>query len=113
MVLQLLYKTAEWQALAKLGMHTDSTLNLLEVATRELGWLMRQFCDKTSDEFNTVELPSETSGGASSKKKKLNLNTYKFHSLGDYVVTICFFGTTNSYSTQVVNLAIRHTILYV
>lgn len=117
MVLRLLYKTAEWQALAKLRMHTDSTLDLLEAATRELGRLMRHFRDKTSDEFDTLELPGETStkkrGASSSKKKKLNLNTYKFHSLGDYVATIRLFGTTDSYSTQVVSSLICHTVFYV
>ena len=40
MLLQLLYKTAEWHALAKLRMHTDSTLNLLDLVTREFGCLM-------------------------------------------------------------------------
>ena len=107
MLLRLLYKTSEWHALAKLRMHTDSTLRLLEAVTREFGYLMRQFRDKTSDEFNTVELPRETSAQKgrmhSSKKKKLNLNTYKFHALGDYVATIRLFGTTDSYSTQVVS----------
>lgn len=107
MVLRLLYKAAEWHALAKLRMHTDSTLDVLEAVTREFGRLMRQFRDKTSDEFDTRELPRETGsrreGTRSSKKKKLNLNTYKFHALGDYVATIRLFGTTDSYSTQVVS----------
>jgi hypothetical protein len=107
MVLRLLYKTAEWHALAKLRLHTDSTLDLLEVVTREFGRLMRKFRDKTSDKFDTMELPQEAGarkGGAhSSKKKKLNLNTYKFHALGDYVATIRLFGTTDSYSTQLVS----------
>jgi len=104
MVLRLLYKAAEWHALAKLRLHTDSTLSLLEAVTREFGRLMRQFRDKTSDEFDTVDLPRETSarkGGA--RLKKLNLNTYKFHALGDYVATIRLFGTTDSYSTQLVS----------
>ena len=112
MVLRLLYKAAEWHALAKLRMHTDSTLGLLEVTTREFGQLMRQFRDRTSDEFNTVELPrkkgTKKGGGHSSKKKTLNLNTYKFHSLGDYVKTIRLFGTTDSYSTQVVSPLVNH-----
>ena len=114
-LLRLLYKAAEWHALAKLQMHTDSTLDLLEAITREFGCLMRQFRDETSDEFNTTEVPCETSarkGGArSSKKKKLNLNTYKFHALGDYVSTIRLFGTTDSYSTQVVSPIRLHSIV--
>lgn len=107
MLLRLLYKAAEWHALAKLRLHTESTLNLLEMVTKELGRLMRQFRDKSSDEYNTVELPCgadarNTRSSSSSKKKKLNLNTYKFHALADYVTTIRLFGTTDSYSTLIV-----------
>jgi hypothetical protein len=36
------------------------------------------------------------------KKKLFNLFTYKLHALGDYVSTIHLFGTTYSYSTQIV-----------
>jgi len=36
--------------------------------------------------------------------KKLNLRTYKFHSLGDYHYTIRRFGTIDLYSTQPVSL---------
>ena len=34
----------------------------------------------------------------------LNLFTYKFHALGDYVRTIRLFGGTDSYSTQLVGI---------
>ena len=116
MLLRLLYKAAEWQALAKLRMHTDSTLNLLTAITREFGRLMRQFRDETSNKFHTVEFPRETGarkgGERSSKQKKLNLNTYKFHSLGDYVAAIRRFGTTDSYSTQVVSPVFCRPIIY-
>jgi len=113
MLLRLLYKAAEWHALAKLRMHTDSTLDILEAVTREFGRLARQFRDKTSDEFHTVELPRETGakkGAGRSSKKTLNLNTYKFHALGDYVATIRLFGTTDSYSTQVVCSSSDHNV---
>ena len=116
MLLRLLYKAAEWQALAKLRMHTDSTLELLTAVTREFGRLMRQFRDETSKKFHTIEFPRETAarkgGERSSKEKKLNLNTYKFHSLGDYVAAIRRFGTTDSYSTQVVSPVFYHPIVY-
>lgn len=106
MLLRLLYKAAEWHALAKLRLHTETTLDLLEAVTKEFGYLMRQFRDKTSDEFNTVELPrgadARKGGSRSSKKKVLNLNTYKFHALADYVAAIRLFGTTDSYSTLLV-----------
>lgn len=36
-------------------------------------------------------------------RKTLNLNTYKDHSLGDYVETIRQYGTVDSYSTESVN----------
>ena len=100
MLLRLLYKAAEWHMLAKLRMHTDSTLSILEAVTREFGCLMQQFRNETLVKFHTVQLPHETStrkGGAHSSKKLLNLNTYKFHALGDYVRNICLFGTTDSY----------------
>jgi hypothetical protein len=37
------------------------------------------------------------------KQKVYNLFTYKLHALGDYVKNIRMFGTTDSYSTQVVS----------
>jgi len=37
-----------------------------------------------------------------SREKTFNLNTYKFHALGDYAATIRQFGTTDSYSTEMV-----------
>ena len=36
------------------------------------------------------------------RRKTFNLNTYKFHSYGDYVATIRKYGTTDSYSTELV-----------
>ena len=35
--------------------------------------------------------------------KKLNINTSKAHSLGDYARTICQLGTTDSYSNVIVS----------
>jgi hypothetical protein len=104
MLMQLLYRAAEWHALAKLRMHTRTTLDLLEKCTVYLGELMRKFRDATFLEFNTVALPREArkSSSPNKKKKPLNLNTYKFHSLGDYVRTIQLFGCTDSFSTQLV-----------
>jgi len=105
MLMQLLYRAAEWHALAKLRMHTRVTLDLLEKCTANLGQLMRKFRDVTFAEYNTVALPREARKLPSSgrKRKPLNLNTYKFHSLGDYVGTIELFGCTDSFSTQLVS----------
>jgi hypothetical protein len=60
-LMKLLYRTAEWHALAKLRMHTNSTLEHLRRLTKEFGSLMRQFRDHTCSQFNTVDLPHEVS----------------------------------------------------
>jgi len=66
---------------------------------------MRRFRDITFADFNTVALPKESRKSPSSgrKKRRLNLNTYKFHSLEDYVRTIKLFGCTDSFSAQLVS----------
>jgi len=46
---------------------------------------------------------SSSSGGR--RQKIFNLFTVKLHFLGDYVRHIRLFGTTDSYSTQLVSLA--------
>lgn len=106
MLMQLLYRAAEWHALAKLRMHTSTTLDLLEKCTVHFGQLMRKFRDVTFIEFNTVALPREARKASSTGKKRkgLNLNTYKFHSLGDYVRAIKLFGCTDSFSTQLASV---------
>jgi len=58
--MKLLYRTAEWHALAKLRMHSDTSLSLLEELTTEFGDLLRKFRDLTCSKFSTVELPRET-----------------------------------------------------
>jgi hypothetical protein len=121
MVMTLLYRTAEWHGFAKLRLHTESTLQHLEGLTAELGKIMRNFRDTTQSAFATFELPKETgarqrrqksgkgkekaaTGSASGRKpKNLNLFTYKWHALGDYVRAIRLFGGTDGFSTQVVS----------
>jgi hypothetical protein len=173
-LMKLLYRTAEWHALAKARMHTDSSLTLLENLTIEFGQLMRNFRDLTCSQFATKELPREAaarvrrqaqrkvaankntppsnsvppaslapnntsanSGNISNpttstpqtapsepddssvpkgkqkqpKLKTLNIFTYKFHALGDYVRSIRVFGTTDSYSTQLVNSSLHSALL--
>jgi hypothetical protein len=128
--LTLLYRLAEWHALAKLQMHTEHTLEYLDKTTTKLGHELRSFRGWTQAAYSCQELPreidarsrrrqrkpkqnsKETSGGQSAtrsnerakpKTKTFNLFIYKFHALGDYVQTIHLFGTTDSYSTQIVN----------
>ena len=120
-VWNILFRPVHWHALAKLRLHTDESLALLDEVTCLLDWQLRRFQDFTCRGFNMLELPSETAArwrrkngqfntsntaarniyGA--RSKSFNLNTYKLHALGDYVSTIRLFGTTDSYTTQVVS----------
>jgi hypothetical protein len=121
----LLFTLASWHGLAKLRMHTDATLECLDKLTTKLGQAIRKFSSVTCQAFVTHELPREFAAcacrqakqnngkeaGASStsritttaKLKQFNLSTPKLHFLGDYVSTIKYFGTTDSYSTQAVS----------
>jgi hypothetical protein len=104
----------------------DATLDILSPVTTSLGNSLRTFEEKTCTAYDTRELEREQAAwqrrqeksatnvasesrrpaapnNNARKQKKLNLGTYKFHTLGDYVDTIRRFGTTDSYSTQPVS----------
>jgi hypothetical protein len=101
-------------------MHSDITLDILDHQTTILGSELRNFQKKTCGAFDTYELRRETdarhrravkkrtSGSSGRAKKVFNLQTYKLHSLGDYVATIRMIGTTDSYSTEPVSRMRRH-----
>lgn len=129
-VLDLLFTLALWHAYAKLRMHTGHTLEDFDKTTTTLGTDLRRFANKTCGDFETKELPSEHAArgrrkaAAAAKKgqtapnssgariKRFNLRTYKLHSLGDYPQMIRRFGTTDSYSTQIVSLHSPSTTRY-
>lgn len=155
-VLDLLFIMAHWHGLAKLRMHSDLTLQILDQQTTDLGEQLRQFKNKVCAAYQTQELNREvdarshrqtreaakrgekgktndivrgtaarkprTGANAQGKqhvsqeqsqgaplpklprrKKSFNLQTYKFHALGDYVASIRRLGTTDSYSTEPVS----------
>lgn len=130
MVVRLVFLSAHWHGLAKLRLHTDLTLGIMDRLTTELGQALRDFEECICAVYVTRELPRETStrqrrqkakkatenGGVETSddvldpekegpnrlKKTLNLQTYKYHSLGDYVDTIRRYGTTDSFSSQIV-----------
>jgi hypothetical protein len=54
--------------------------------------------ERARPEQQDVPIPKDTR-----RKKSFNINTYKFHTLGDYVTSIRHFGTTDSYSTEPVS----------
>ncbi len=127
-LMDILFTLAHWHALAKLRQHTDMSLDILQSITIHLGELLRDFQKKTCADYNTKELDREmtararkaakkssavprntstniqTSAATTGKQRKtLNLNTYKDHSLGDYVESIRRNGTIDSYSTESVS----------
>jgi hypothetical protein len=119
-VQHLLFTFAYWHALAKLRQHTSGTLKKLSEATTKLGDELRSFREatdglevyKTPREFSARQrqaaaraqrqLATGTQAPMTRKQCKLNLNTPKFHALGDYVAIITQYGTTDSFSTQTV-----------
>jgi hypothetical protein len=113
---------AHWHGLVKLRLHTDVTLDMVNSATTLLGQALRDFKANTCSTFTTRELRREVNARnrrqakksatqkladnvtQTSRLKEFNLNTYKFHALGDVANAIREFGTTESYSTEPVSL---------
>jgi hypothetical protein len=56
----LLYRFAQWHALTKLRMHSETTLSVLDETFKCLSHQLRQFQDLTCTAFTTMELPKET-----------------------------------------------------
>ncbi|KIJ19526.1 hypothetical protein PAXINDRAFT_69398, partial [Paxillus involutus ATCC 200175] len=127
-VLELLYHLCQWHGLAKLRMHTDNTLQLLDNTTQSLGNTIQKFEAVTCIVFSIHELkhevqcqqccqaattpssstsssalPSTNPSSTTCRAKTLNSCTYKLHALGDYTSTIRIFGMTDSYSTHSVS----------
>ena len=127
-VLKLLFELAHWHGLAKLCIHTDLTLDILSNVITSLGISLRTFEENTCAAFETRELeheqaaqqwcqeksiargvskskrPTAPNSSKPQKQKGLNLMTYKYHALSNYIDTIRCYGTTDSYSTQPVSV---------
>ncbi|KAJ3524956.1 hypothetical protein NMY22_g10778 [Coprinellus aureogranulatus] len=111
-LMKLLYIFAQWHALAKLRLHHDGTLQLLDYTTTWLGAQTRLFNHTTCVTTQTKELLRESEArerregkgkskeGAVRKAVKFNIFTIKFHFLGDYTESIKLYGTTDSFSTE-------------
>jgi hypothetical protein len=132
-VLHLLFTMAHWHRLAKLWMHSDWTLDIMDQVTSAVG---QQLCDfkamvcsayvthelrqevevrtRCSAKWAVTQIGKHSSSGDraaeshSSPKnaqctKTFNLQTYKFHALGNYVSTIHQYGMSNSYSSKPVS----------
>ena len=73
-VLDLLFVMAHWHGLAKLRMHHDLTLDILDSVTVSLGKMLRSFKDITCPAFTTKELRREASARARREFKKAAAN---------------------------------------
>lgn len=123
--MELLWSLLLWHALAKLHMHTETTVTMLEYVTTDLCNRIRAFARKCR-RIDTRELPGEAAargrrkarllakkgptdaepaqGKKSRRKQKcINLETFKLHNLPHYAGWIRWMGTTDNYSTQVVS----------
>jgi hypothetical protein len=70
-----LFILCTWHAIAKLRLHTTTTLRYLTEATRSLGFILRKFAKKTCSAFETRELVKEVNArtrrkAATSAKKR-------------------------------------------
>lgn len=123
-VLDLLYQLSEYHSLAKLRMHTETTLQYWEQVIISLTHCLREF-QHSSQELNPKETPTErntrvrrtqkrqreketTWVDTSSQVRTLNLNTYKFHAICDGPASVRQFGTLDSYSTQIVSTVLAY-----
>ncbi|TRM67223.1 hypothetical protein BD626DRAFT_627628 [Schizophyllum amplum] len=124
-VLDMLFDLGHWHGLAKLRLHTESTMASLDYATRELGKSIRSF-ENIASTYDTRELPGEAAArvrrkqkaaakstgqqaqdagpvrqpASESVKRVFDRKSYKKHSLGDYAWAIRYWGTTDNVSTQ-------------
>ncbi|QRV96107.1 hypothetical protein RhiJN_24125 [Ceratobasidium sp. AG-Ba] len=102
---QLIFTMAHWHALAKLRVHTTTTI-ASHYDTVET--------DREHEARKRVEIRHALATGNATQSTesgkravKFNLTTYKMHSLGDYPEAIETFGTTDSYSSQIGELEHR------
>ena len=120
---ELLFELAMWHALAKLRLHTDTTISSLEHSTKRLGAAIRNFELETCSQLEARDLPSEDAARArrqaaklaagktthesvsskAKKPRKFNTETYKLHALGHYADAIRRFGPSDGFSTQTVS----------
>ena len=110
--MELLYLVSSWDRFAKLRVHTESSLHVLEKLTSALGTQFRQFLHKVCKRHDTHLLPKEVAArirrAAKNKNPtpsnpttaKFHLNFYKYHAIGHVAQMIRQSGTTGNYSTS-------------
>jgi DNA invertase Pin-like site-specific DNA recombinase len=125
-VRKLLFELATWHSLAKLRLHTETTVTDLENSATRLGHLLRKFKSNVCSVYATRDLPSEEAArgrrqaakaGKAGKKpetptvkknknknkpklREFTMETYKLHGLPDYPAAIRAHGVTENTSTK-------------
>ena len=121
---QLLFLCSHWHGLAKLWIHTNLTLVLLDNIIAFLCNKLQYFKEETCTYFvETQKLPRKAAAKVHYTAKKtsqqglstlaqpgenisarqpktFNLNTYKIYAIGNYSLIIYMYGTTDLYSTE-------------
>ena len=94
-ILRLLFNLAHWHALAKLRLHTDFTLEILDNLTSSLGSQLREFKNTTCSAFVTRELDREfrarTSRESSKKKRDSGRRVHRTHTTAFPLTTPAFW----------------------
>ena len=117
-VLELLFELANTHALAKLRLHTEVTVDLLEVSTDHMYHAMDKFARTTCPAYDVYERADEVEArmrrqraknpnapvNGAHKKIEFNTNkTFKYHAVGHYPDYIRSHGPLDNYSTQTVS----------
>ena len=125
---KLLFEMATWHGLAKLRLHTDTTLSDLETSSTQLCNLLRKFKTVVCSAFIVQDLPSEeaargrrqaamaqkiaeaqkapreakatSASGIKAKVHTFNMEMYKLHGLPDIPAAIRAFGVSENTSTK-------------
>ncbi|KAJ3558432.1 hypothetical protein NM688_g934 [Phlebia brevispora] len=119
-IISLLYSMAYFHCLAKMRLHTDTSVALLDQAYSVMASHLRHFQMVVCPHFQTKETlrecaarvraqansgavrgrPSVESSSAR-KPRSFNMSTIKMHLLGYYAIYIPLYGTTDGYSTKI------------
>ncbi|KAG2737310.1 hypothetical protein P692DRAFT_20883715, partial [Suillus brevipes Sb2] len=76
-VMDLLFTMAHWHGLAKLRMHSDLTLDVLDLETTKLGAQFRKFKEKVCSAYSTQELDREVDARTRQQTKEANKRAEK------------------------------------
>lgn len=122
----IVLKLCHWHVLAKLQLHTNKMLQIMDNITCSLRNTLHKFASDTCTVFSMQELKHKalccrrckaqthssatltlTNSTLACQLKMLNLHTYKLHPLSNYMSSIRMFGSMDSYSTQAVSTHVQ------